>query len=282
MMTVKELSETTGISIRTLHYYDEIGLLAPTEKNQAGYRFYDQKALETLQEILFFRELDIPLKTIKSMIQNTALDRNQILQMQKEMLSIKKFRIEKLIDHIDAILKGENTMDFTIFNKTELEEMFCMMFENMPEKIRQTAIEEFGSIENWKKHYIDTLSSEEMQKGYAKVVEWFGGKESFLYAAKHTISKEIAQSYNKRLDCILQKLASKKGESVTSFDVKQIIGEYGFVMKQFLQIKQQKELLLAQAKYYRNQKIIPMIDEKYGEGASIFFAEAIEAFYHKS
>ncbi|MEY8321158.1 MerR family transcriptional regulator [Lachnospiraceae bacterium 46-61] len=68
MKTVKEISEITGISIRTLHYYDEISLLLPTKKSDAGYRLYDQKALETLQQILFFREFDIPLKEIKTFI----------------------------------------------------------------------------------------------------------------------------------------------------------------------------------------------------------------------
>ena len=66
MRTVKEISDLTGISVRTLHYYDEIGLLKPTEKSDAGYRLYDDKALETLQQILFFREFDISLKEIKA------------------------------------------------------------------------------------------------------------------------------------------------------------------------------------------------------------------------
>ena len=143
MKTVKEISEITGISIRTLHYYDEIGLLLPTKKSDAGYRLYDQKALETLQQILFFREFDIPLKEIKTFMQNNTLDKNQILKMQKNMLITKKRRLEKLIAHIDDILKGENTMDFTIFNKIEIEEMFQIMFENMPEKMREKALEEF-------------------------------------------------------------------------------------------------------------------------------------------
>ena len=70
MRTVKEISDLTGISVRTLHYYDEIGLLKPTDKSEAGYRLYDDKALETLQQILFFREFDIPLKEIKAVMEN--------------------------------------------------------------------------------------------------------------------------------------------------------------------------------------------------------------------
>lgn len=124
MRTVKEISDLTGISVRTLHYYDEIGLLKPTEKSDAGYRLYDDKARETLQQILFFREFDISLKEIKAVLDNPALERNQILQVQRKMLVTKKERMERLIASIDDILKGENKMDFTIFTKTEVEEMF--------------------------------------------------------------------------------------------------------------------------------------------------------------
>ena len=279
MRTVKEISDLTGISVRTLHYYDEIGLLKPTEKSDAGYRLYDDKALETLQQILFFREFDISLKEIKAVLDNPALERNQILQVQRKMLVTKKERMERLIASIDDILKGENKMDFTIFTKTEVEEMFQTMLEHMPENMRNIAIKEFGSIEQWKKHYMEVVSSEEMQKGYAKVVEWYGGKDKFLSVARTPVSKEVAESYNKRIEAILQKLIAKQNCDIDSFEVKELVGEYGFVMKQLAQIKEEKGFMMAQAQYYRNEQIKPMIDEKYGEGASDFFAQAIENYY---
>ena len=279
MRTVKEISDLTGISVRTLHYYDEIGLLKPTEKSDAGYRLYDDKALETLQQILFFREFDISLKEIKAVLDNPALERNQILQVQRKMLVTKKERMERLIASIDDILKGENKMDFTIFTKTEVEEMFQTMLEHMPENMRNIAIKEFGSIEQWKKHYMEVVSSEEMQKGYAKVVEWYGGKDKFLSVARTPVSKEVAESYNKRIEAILQKLIAKQNCDIDSFEVKELVGEYGFVMKQLAQIKEEKGFMMEQAQYYRNEQIKPMIDEKYGEGASDFFAQAIENYY---
>ena len=282
MRTVKELSDLTGISVRTLHYYDEIGLLTPTQKSEAGYRLYDDKALETLQQILFFREFDIPLKEIKSVMENPALDRTRILQMQRKMLTAKKERMERLIAGIDDILKGENRMDFTIFNQTELEEMFQAMIEHMPEEIRQTAIKEFGSVEQWKQHYLEVTSSEKMQKNYAKVVEWYGGKEEYLSVVKNPVSKEVAESYNKRIEAILQKLIAKRDCPVNSFEVKEIVGEYGFVMKQFSQIKDEKELMLATARSYRNEPYKSNLDQKYGEEAAEFFARAIEAFYSEN
>ncbi len=281
MKTVKEISDLTGISVRTLHYYDEIGLLHPTEKNEVGYRLYDDKALETLQQILFFREFDIPLKEIKAVIDNRALERNQILQMQRRMLVAKKERMERLISSIDDILKGENRMDFAIFNKTEMEEMFQTMFENMPDDTRDFVVKEFGSEEEWKKHYMEAVSSEKMQKSYAKVVEWYGGKDNFLSPTHNSISKEVVESYNKRIEIVLQKLIAKRGCDVNTFEVKEIVGELGFVMKQFTQVEHEEKFMLAYAQYYRNEKTTPMIDKEYGEGASEFFAQAIEAFYKK-
>lgn len=279
MRTVKEISELTGISVRTLHYYDEIGLLKPTDKSEAGYRLYDDKALETLQQILFFREFDIPLKEIKTVMDNPALERNQILQMQRKMLVAKKERMERLISSIDDILKGENKMDFAVFSKTEIEEMFQTMFDNMPDNMRELAVKEFGSVGEWRKHYIKVVSSEEMQKGYAKVVEWYGGKDNFLSVANNPVSTEVAENYKKRIEAILQKLIAKRGCDVDSFEVKEVVREFGFAMKQLTQVKNEEGIMLAHVQYYRNEKIKPMIDEQYGKGASEFFAQAIEAFY---
>ena len=279
MMTVKEISKLTGISARTLHYYDEIGLFTPTEKSEAGYRLYDDKALETLQQILFFREFDIPLKEIKAIMENPALDKNQILQMQKKMLVAKKERMERLIASIDDILKGENKMDFAIFSKTEIEEMFQAMLEHMPEDMKDLAVKEFGSTEQWKQHYMEVVSSEKMQKNYAKVVEWYGGKDNYLSAVKNPVSKEVAESYNKRLEAILEKLIGKRDCPVDSFEVKEIVGEYGFAMKQFSQIKNEQKMMLSVARSYRDGVWKSKIEARYGEGAAEFFARAIETFY---
>lgn len=87
MMTVHEVSRLTGVSIRTLQYYDQIGLLHPAEYTEAGYRLYDDAALETLQQILLFRELEFPLKDIRRIIQSPSFDREKALEQQIELLS---------------------------------------------------------------------------------------------------------------------------------------------------------------------------------------------------
>lgn len=279
MRTVKQISNITGISVRTLHYYDEIGLLKPSDKSDAGYRLYDDKALEQLQQILFFREFDIPLKEIKAVMENPALDRNHVLKMQREMLLTKMKRMEHLVASIDDILKGENKMDFAIFNKTEMDEMFEAMTEHMPEEIKQKAIDEFGGLEKWHEHYIKAVSGDDMQKRYRKMLEWFGGKKNYLAAVKNPISKEVVASYQKRMEAILEKLAGKRECPVDSFEVKEIIGEYGFVMKQLYQLQDESGMMLSLANAYRREEVKKAADEKYGNGASQFFVQAIEVFY---
>lgn len=279
MMTVKEIAELTHISARTLHYYDEIGLLEPTAKSEAGYRLYDDKALETLQQILFFREFDIPLKEIKALMNSPVFDRNQILQMQRKMLVAKKERMERLIASIDDILRGENRMDFSVFTKQETEEMFQTMVERMPEQIKGMAVSEFGSIEEWRKHYLEVMSSEKMQENYAKVIEWYGSKDAFLEAAGHPVSREVAESFGKRVDSILRKLMERKNLLRDSFEFKEPVAEYGFVMKMLYQIKDEKPLMQSVAQSYRDPLTQKKTDEIYGDGAAEYFAEAIELFY---
>ncbi len=170
-------------------------------------------------------------------------------------------------------------MDFAVFSKTEMEEMFQAMVEHMPEDMKELSIKEFGSVEQWKEHYMEVISREEMQKNYAKVVEWYGGKEEYLSVAKNPVSKEVADSYMKRIEAILEKMITKIGCPVDSFEVKELVAEYGFVMKQFSQMKEERGMMLSVAHSYQDARVRSKIDEKYGEGAADYFTEAIKAFY---
>ena len=281
MMTIKEMSELTGVSARALRYYDEIGLFHPNGRSEAGYRLYDEKELEVLRQILYFRELDIPLRTIKEIIENPALDRKSILQTQKKMLISEKERLERLIDSIDVALKGANTMDFTVFNKEESSKMFSAMLEHMPDEIRDTAIKEFGSVEEWRAHYLNAVSSEEVQKQYAKIVEWYGGKEAYFDTVMNPLSEDVRKSYKRRIDKVLDNLSKKQTQDINSFEIRELIGEYGFVLKQLLQMKDEKNMMLAQAEIYLDVRVAAVTDERYGDGFSDFLNRAIIAFYER-
>lgn len=282
MKTVKEVSDLTGISVRTLHYYDEIGLLKPTEYSEAGYRFYDEEALETLQQILFFREFDMPLKDIKSIMTNPDFDRNTILLGQRKMLELKKDRLVKLISGIDGILKGENKMDFTVFEKKDLEEMYQNMVANMTDEMKKALMDEWGEMEAFHEHYIKNASGEKAQKNYQKLVEWYGSKEDALDAATNPRGVQVLESCQQRLKDVMKKLVSRRDMDVTSFQVKEVIGEYGLVFKMLCQLKDEKPLMLEMAASYRNdEKMKLSMDTEYGTGTADFFAAAVEEFYGK-
>ena len=282
MKTVKEVSELTGVSVRTLHYYDQVGLLAPTGKSEGGYRLYDDNALDILRQILFFREFDLPLRRIKEILADPSLDREAILTMQRRMLEAKAERLQRLIAGIDSLLAGKESMDFAIFTRSEMEELFQTTMQQMPEELRQTAVREFGSIGQWRAHYLRALSRPEMQRAYAKMVEWYGGKEAYLSYVEAPVSKEVVESFCRREEAILSKLAAKRDCPLDSFEVRELVGEYGFIMKRFFQVRDEGGMMLSLAQSLCSEAAKPILEERYGSGAAEFLARAIQGFYRRS
>ena len=138
-MQIKEFAEQIGVSVRTLHYYDEIGLLKPSEVDvQNGYRFYDERSLERMQEILFYRELDFSLKTIAQILSSPDYDKQQALTWQRKLLLAKKERLERLIDALDSMEKGEG------FMKPNNE------YEDLKNKYAEEARQRWGSTDAYK------------------------------------------------------------------------------------------------------------------------------------
>ncbi|MEW9677312.1 MerR family transcriptional regulator [Lentibacillus sp. L22] len=127
-MKVKEVADLVGISVRTLHHYDEIGLLIPEKTTESGYRLYSSNDLDTLQQILFFKELGFPLKKIKEIINSPSFDREDALEVQRKMLLEKRSRLDKMIEMIDKTIqhvKGE-------MNMTEEEKFSGFDFSHNP------------------------------------------------------------------------------------------------------------------------------------------------------
>lgn len=123
MKTVKEVSRVTGVSVRTLHHYDAIGLLKPTRVTEAGYRLYDDTALRRLQTILLFRELQFPLKEIKEILDSPGFDSKEALAQQIHLLELQRQHLDALISHARQIQKtGVITMDFSAFDTTEMDQ----------------------------------------------------------------------------------------------------------------------------------------------------------------
>lgn len=122
MMTVNEVAKLAGISVRTLHYYDEIGLLLPDGASDAGYRLYGDSSIERLQQILFFRELGFPLGEIAAILNAPNYDKSQALTNHRRLLTLKRERLNGLIALVDQALKGEGSMSIKEFDMKKIDE----------------------------------------------------------------------------------------------------------------------------------------------------------------
>ena len=124
MMTVHEVSKLTGVSVRALHHYDELGLLKPASVTEAGYRLYDESSLVRLQSILLFRELQFPLKDIGEILDSPTFDRNRALDQQIRLLELQKEHLENLIEFAKGMkLVGVKRMtDFTAFDTKKIDD----------------------------------------------------------------------------------------------------------------------------------------------------------------
>lgn len=119
MKSISQAAKLAGVSIRTLQYYDEIGLLKPSGLTASGYRMYDDNALQTLQQILFFKELGFPLKKIKEILEKPDFDRIAAFKKQKELFLMKRDRLDRLIQLLERLEKGEPCMSFKEFDLSD-------------------------------------------------------------------------------------------------------------------------------------------------------------------
>lgn len=184
MKTVKEISRLTGVSVRTLHYYDEINLLKPTETTDAGYRLYDDTALERLHSILLFRELKFPLGEIKAILDSNGFDKEAALKEQIKLLEMQKNRLDEIIDSARKLLmKGNDNMNFSAFNKSEIDKYA----DEAKKKWENTAAyKEFAE-----KHSDSNDKTEEFMQIFAEI-----GKIKHLEPDSQTVQSMIKKLQN--------------------------------------------------------------------------------------
>lgn len=227
MKSVSQVARLTGVSIRTLQYYDEIGLLKPSKLTSAGYRLYDDDALQTLQQILFFKELGFPLREIKQILEKPDFNRISAFKQQKELFLLKRNRLDRLIRLLERLEKGEQCMSFNEFDLSDyidaLEDFKCNQSD--------AVIRHWGSIENFDM-FIQKIKDDEDH--VAKLaIQQFGSIEKYTEEMKHNLDhfSEIMEEWysqipeNKRAEDKLLKLASHKGEDVASEEVQGIVKE---------------------------------------------------------
>lgn len=277
MKTVKDVSEITGISIRTLRYYDEIGLLKPTKLTEAGYRLYDNKALEKLQEIMFFRELEIPLIDIKKIMDNPNYDKEQALLTQKSLLEQKRNRLNGIIELITDVMKGVNTMSFGAFSNEEVQKMVNHTLECMSKESLDKLVEEYGSIEKCKEHLTSGFANEQ---AIVDLLKWYGSKEKAMEAVMQSTgnAEEIVQGQDKNAKIYELFMEAKKvGNMDMEHSAVEMLAEN---YKTMFMLDNARNILIDLAKEYSsNEKLAEITDKQYGVGCAEYVANAIKVYY---
>ena len=243
-MKISEVVKLSGVTVRTLHYYDEIGLLKPSKTTEAGYRMYSIEDLEKLQQILFFRELDFPLNEIKEIMVNPKYDKIEALNKHKELLIEKRKRIDGLVTLIDKTIKGDNNMSFKEFDNSKIEENKRKYSEEVKKR--------WGNTDAYKEYEKKTTSYD---------------KNSW-----NTINEEMAK--------ILKEFADNRDKDVNSDIVQSLVEKWrGYITLNFYNCT--KEILSCLGLMYIGDERFKENIDKYGEGTSEFMAKAIEIYCSK-
>lgn len=283
MKTISQVAKLAGISTRTLQYYDEIGLLKPSEITDSGYRLYNDDTLQELQQILFFKELGFKLVEIKEILQRPDFDRIAAFKKQKEFLLLKRNRTDRLIQLLERLEKGEHCMSFKEFDLTDyIEALEDFKTSNVDDVARH-----WGSVENYDM-FIQKIKDNEDHVAKLAIQE-FGSIEKYTEAMKHNLEHFSEIMENKisqipeemRTEDKFLKLASHRGEDATSDSIQDIVKE----IIAYAHGNAPSELVGGDANYcrmiietYSNDYLRKVFDTKHGEGASEYIVDAFRCY----
>lgn len=240
-MLVRDFAEFTGVSVRTLHYYDEIGLLEPADVDKfTGYRYYDENSLLRMQEILFYRELDFSLKSIGEILSSQSYSKNDALKEQKHLLTLKKERLERLISAIDNAMKGENVMH--AFDNSDFE------------KYKAEAQERWGKTDAYKQY-------EEKTKHHS--------------AKKHN---DLAEGMDRIMADFA--LCMKNGKTPDSTEAQSLVQQLqNHITENYYRCT--NEILAGLGQMYVADERFKSNIDKHGDGTAAFISNAVEAYCRK-
>lgn len=294
MRTVKQVSDLTGISVRTLHYYDEIGLLKPSEITETGYRLYDDEALKILQQILFFKELDMPLKEVKDIMTSPYFDKMEALKNQKKLLMLKQKRLKGLIGLINKTLKGERTMNFKEFDMSE----YYNVLEEYKTEHEDKVIQNYGSVEKYNE-FIEKCKAKEDEIAKSAIKQ-YGSIEKYAKAVKNNLNnsatltladqidkfkKDCLEDKHPKLKELFKKLTADLSKDNSSKEIQDIAEEIVNTAKKdygaFKGDRGEDYWYYTVNIYSVYPEWIESIDKKYGSGASKFIGEALK-FYSEN
>lgn len=238
MLKVSELAALAHISVRTLHYYDELGLLQPDVVTDAGYRLYSDENIEKLQHILFYRQLDMPLKQIKSLLSDNEFDRIAALETHREKLLQQKVQLEVLINNVQQSIiaaKGGITMSH--------EERFAgFSFEH--NEYEQEARERWG--------------------------------DSVVDKANNKVKGEFGEQLAKQMNEVYRELATVRNTDPSSEQAQVVIGKWYTILNQISSYTPEMFRSLGDM-YVSDERFTRNIDQ-FGTGLAKFMKEAMHHY----
>lgn len=277
MKTVKEVQELTGVSIRTLRYYDEIGLLKPTEVTEAGYRLYDENSLKNLRRIMLFRELEVPLMEIKEIMKKSEKDNRKFLETQKEKLEMRRNYLNGMIEWVSDMLKGEDKMSFEAFNDEDVQKVIQHSLEVMSEEDKRAVIDYYGDIAGFQEAVTESFRDE---KACEHLIKIYGSKEKAVEASlKSTGNREEFEQQRDEINRVYEKFAAAMKNSDEEMAM-EAVKELGESYKGFVRVENARVLLLEIAKDYLNHSQLEEgTDKAYGKGVTKYIGLAICRYY---
>jgi DNA-binding transcriptional MerR regulator len=283
MMSVSQVTKLTGVSSRTLQYYDEIGLLKPSELTSAGYRLYNDKALQKLQQILFFKEFGFKLREINEFISQPDFDEIAAYKKQKELLLLKRNRTDRLIQLLGRLEKGEQCMSFKEFDLTD----YINALEDFKQNSTDAIVKYWGSAENFDL-LIQKIKDDESKVAKLAIKE-FGSVEKYTEAMKYNLEhfseimeqqmsqdvKEIA----KQNDELYTRLTADIARDISSDEIQHIVHEINMFMRKHASVDLiGNSYWNAVINSYSSDYVKAITDTKYGIGASDYIVKAFQ-FY---
>ena len=285
MKTISQVAQITGVSTRTLQYYDEIDLLRPSGLTPSGYRLYSDEALQKMQQILFFKELGFPLKDIKNILEDPKFDKANAFKKQKELLLLKRNRIDRLVELLGRLEKGDECMSFKEFDLTEyIEALECFKNNNTEDVIKH-----WGSVEIFDL-FIHKIKEDEDNVAKLAIKE-FGSIEKYTEAMKYNLehfSENMEEKLSSETGEILQRnnelyteLTAHMEKDVSSPEVQRIVHDIITYAQEHLHTSEVGDdywdMIIDT---YSRDFVKAVTDAKYGSGAAEYIAQALHYYFH--
>lgn len=283
MHTISQVAELTGVSIRTLQYYDKIGLLKPSELTKSGYRLYNEEALQRLQQILFFKELGFQLKDIKEILQEPDFDRMKAFHKQKELLLLKRNRTDRLIQLLSRLEKGEQCMSFKEFDLTD----YIEALEDFKNSNNDDIIKHWGSIHNFDL-FIHKVKDDESQIAELAIKQ-YGSIEKYIESMKYNLEhfseimeKQMSGNTKKivqQSENLYKRLTSDLTVDYFSDEIQGIVLEImAFAQEHATTVSLGESYWNVVIQAYSSDYIKVITDTKYGAGASDYIVKAFRYY----